>query len=91
MLRFVVFGCWSEKGNLACLRHARKGAQGLELLNVGLRELAAAGGEFLNGDEILAPALLHGVLGRGFAQAVDGSEGREQAVSVIRNFAASDL
>ena len=69
-----------EKGDLAGLRHAGKGPQRLELLDMGLGELVAAGGELLNGNEGLALALLHRSLSRRFTQSVNGNEGQQQTV-----------
>ena len=69
-----------EQTYLTGLRHAGKGAQRLELLDVGLTELVAGGGEFLNGDEFLALALLHGGLCRRLAQTVYRYERRQQSV-----------
>ena len=47
---------------------------------MGLAELVAGGGEFLNGDEFLALALLHGGQCRRFTQPVYRYERRQQGV-----------
>ena len=76
----VDFAIFSEQTDLTGLRHAGKGPQRLELLNMGLAELVAGGGEFLNGDELLSLALLHGGQRRRFAQTVYRYERRQQGV-----------
>ena len=60
-----------------------KAPQGLQLLDVGFGQLAAAGGELLHGDEGLSLPLFHGVQGGGLAQAPDGDEGGSRPFSVI--------
>lgn len=76
----VDFAIFSEQTDLTGLRHAGKGPQRLELLDMGLTELVAGGGEFLNGDELLSLALLHGGQRRRFAQPVYRYERRQQGV-----------
>ena len=77
--------------NLAGIRHAREGPQGLELVDMGFRELITAHGELLHGDELLAPALLHGVQRRRLPQSPHGGKGGISASSPLRtNRVASD-
>ena len=59
-----------KQTHLTGLRHAGEGAQRLQLLDVGLTELVAGHGELLDGDELLALALLHGGQRRRLAQTV---------------------
>ena len=60
----------SEERDLARLRHAGKGAQRLELLDMGLGEFVAAGGKFLHGNKCFSLALLHSGQRRRLTQAM---------------------
>ncbi len=60
----------SEQTHLAGFRHTGESTQGFELFDVGFTELVAGGGEFLDGDELLALALFHGGQRRRLAQTV---------------------
>ena len=71
--------------NLAGIRHAREGPQGLELVDMGFGELITAHGELLHGDELLVPALLHGVQRRRLPQTPHGGKGRNQRVLPLEN------
>ena len=67
----------SEEAHLAGLRHITEGTQGLQLLDLRLGDLAAAGGELLNGYKLLASALFHRVQGGVLPQPVDRHERRQ--------------
>ena len=61
---------FSEQADLAGVRHSGERAKGLELLDVGLTQLAARVGKLLHGDKGLAFPLFHRVQRRRLAQTV---------------------
>ena len=75
---YIIFLQAVKQIHLAGVRHPRKGPQGLQLLDMGLGQLAAAHGKLLHGDEGLALALFHRVLGGGLPQSMDGDQRWQQ-------------
>lgn len=62
---YIIFLQAVKQIHLAGVRHTRKGPQSLQLLDMGLGQLAAAHGKLFHGDEGLALALFYRVLGGG--------------------------
>ena len=75
---YIIFLQAVKQIHLAGVRHPRKGPQSLQLLDMGLGQLAAAHGKLLHGDEGLARALFHRILGGGLPQSMDGDQRRQQ-------------
>ena len=78
-----IFSILSEEADLTCIGQVAEGACVLEHLQVGLGNLGAGGGKFLDGEELLALPAVHDIPGRTFAEARNGHEGGQ-------NFAVLD-